>query len=287
MATPGHDPSSSGSSAPQTPQLSSPRSSIDASKSPRLGASNLHIQNPSSAAQHRQSFGDLRYPPSPRSTRQSSVSSIAIQDLIDNPPHRTAPDARFAHRDWRTIRVAELSSPEDLKFIDINANVEEATNLLIDSGAPVLLLRDSQSTAPVVGTFDYNALNAYLLTAVGIAQPSEENAEKFAKMAQSAGAGKPIPLRDVRDIGRKDPVTFLPESANLTKAIETFGRGVHRVLIAREGVEGNIEVTGLLSQTRLMRFLWDNGRNFPLIEQLYSQYLRDLKIGSNSPISIK
>ena len=139
----------------------------------------------------------------------------------------------------------------------------------------------------MVGTFDYNALNAYLLTAVGIAQPSEKNAEKFANMAQNAGQGKPITLRDVRDIGRKDGATFLPESASLTKAIETFGRGVHRVLVAREGSEGKVEVTGLLSQTRLMRFLWENGRNFPVIDQLYSQYLRDLKIGSNIPISIK
>ena len=131
MATPGRDPSSSTSPTTQTPQLSSPRGSMDVSRSPRLGQSNLnlHIQNPSSAAQHRQSFGDLRYPPSPRSARQSSVSSIAIQDLIDNPPQRTTPDARFANRDWRTIRVAELSSPEDLKFIDIDASVEEATSV--------------------------------------------------------------------------------------------------------------------------------------------------------------
>lgn len=158
---------------------------------------------------------------------------------------------------------------------------------MIESGAPVLLLRDTKSTAPVVGTFDYNALNAYLLTAVGIAQPSEENVEKFAQLARQTGGGKSIPLRDVRHIGRKDPITFLPESANLAKAIETFGQGVHRVLIAREGINGNVEVTGLLSQTRLTRFLWENGRNFPIIEQLYSQYLRDLKIGSNTPIAIK
>lgn len=129
MATPGRDTSSSTSPTMQTPQLNSSRGSIDASRSPRLGQANLHIQNPSSAAQHRQSFGDLRYPPSPRSTRQPSISSIAVQDLIDNPPHRTTPDSRFANRDWRTIRVAELSSPGDLKFIDINASVEEATNV--------------------------------------------------------------------------------------------------------------------------------------------------------------
>lgn len=214
------------------------------------------------------------------------MSSIAVQELIDNPPHRTTADARFTNRDWRTIRVGELTSPEDLKFIDIDASVEEAINLLISSGVPVLLLTDPKSPAPVVGTLDYNVLNAYLLTAVGIAQPGDDHVERFAKLAQKAGKGEPIPLRDIRDIGRKDPVMFLPESANLTKAIETFGKGVHRVLVAREGQDGKIEVTGLLSQTRLMRFLWENGRNFPAIEQLYSQYLRDLKIGSNNPISI-
>jgi len=129
MATTGRDNSSSGSPTMQTPQLSSSRGSIDASRSPRLGQSTLNIQNPSSAAQHRQSYNDLRYPPSPRSTRQPSISSIAVQDLIDNPPHRTTPDSRFANRDWRTIHVAELSSPDDLKFIDIDASVEEATNV--------------------------------------------------------------------------------------------------------------------------------------------------------------
>ena len=111
--------------------------------------------------------------------------------------------------------------------------------------------------------------------------------EKYEVLGRMASEGKPIPLRHIRDLGRRDPVTFLPESANLSKAIETFGKGVHRVLVAKEGQDGNIEVTGLLSQTRLMRFLWENGRNFPVIDQLYSQYLRDLKIGSNSPISIK
>ena len=151
----------------------------------------------------------------------------------------------------------------------------------------MLLLTDTKSPAPVVGTFDYNALNAYLLTAVGIAQPTEEHEERFKRLAELASQGKPIPLRAIRDIGRRDPVTFLPESASLTKAIETFGKGVHRVLVAKEGHEGRIEVTGLLSQTRLMRFLWENGRQFPVIDQLYSQYLRDLKIGSNTPISIK
>lgn len=134
MAAPLREQSSASGS--QTPQLSSSRSSLDASRSPRLGQAGLHIQNPSSAAQHRQSFGDTRYPPSPRSTRHSSISSIAVQDLIDNPPHHTAPDPRFANRDWRTIRVGELTSPEDLRFIDVDASVEEATNVGAEEACP-------------------------------------------------------------------------------------------------------------------------------------------------------
>lgn len=102
---------------------------MDASRSPRLSQPSLHIQNPSNATQHRQSFSDARYPPSPRTTRQPSVSSQAVQELIDNPPQRAAPDARFANRDWKTIRVGELTSPEDLKFVDIDTSVEEATNV--------------------------------------------------------------------------------------------------------------------------------------------------------------
>lgn len=148
-------------------------------------------------------------------------------------------------------------------------------------------MQDPKSNDPVVDTFDYTSLNAYLLTAVGIAQPPEEHAEWFAGLAQRAAEGKPIPLRDVHNLGRRDPLTYLPESANLTRAIETFGQGVHRVMVAREGEGGKVEVVGLLSQTRLMRFLWRHGRNFAGIDQLYPQYLRDLKIGSNSPISIK
>lgn len=69
----------------------------------------------------------------------------------------------------------------------------------------------------MAGIFDYNTLNAYLLTAIGIAQPNEEHRARYESMAKKAAEGKPIPLRDIRDLGRKDPVTFLPESANLSR----------------------------------------------------------------------
>lgn len=99
------------------------------SSSPHSGQSALRLTNPSSASEkHRQSFSELRYPPSPRSHRQPSLPSLAVQELIDNPPP-TNPDPKFAGRDWRTIKISELTSAKDLRFVEVNTPVEIATNV--------------------------------------------------------------------------------------------------------------------------------------------------------------
>ena len=82
-------------------------------------------------APHRQSFSEsLRgLPPSPRAQRQLSLSQIAVQDLIDNPPGRNQPDPTFAGRDWRDVKVHELVNPDDFKFVDVDTGIEDATNV--------------------------------------------------------------------------------------------------------------------------------------------------------------
>jgi CBS domain len=119
---------------------------------------------------------------------------------------------------------------------------------------------------------------------VGLAQPDEEQVEDFRELANKARSGKEIPLKDIKDLGRKDPLLQLPHTANLIQAIETFGGGVHRVVVVKEGTD---DVVGILSQSRLVKFLWENGRSFPVIDQLYHQCLRDLKLGSQQVVSIK
>lgn len=146
----------------------------------------------------------------------------------------------------------------------------------------MLLIQDGPDT-PVVGTFDYRDLNAYLLMVVGLAEPDEEHIADFAQLAQTAREGKAIPLRSIKDWGKKEPLTFLPGSSDLVKAIDVFGKGLHRIVV----IDESGKVTGLLSQSRLIRFLWENGRHFPVLEHLNACYLRDLKIGSNNVISIK
>ena len=78
---------------------------------------------------------------------------------------------------------------------------------------------------------------------------------------------------------------ILPHTAKLTKAIEAFGSGVHRLIIVREWTN---EVVGVLSQFKVVKFLWENGKSFPVIDQVCPQMIKDMNIGSQtSLVSIK
>jgi hypothetical protein len=44
---------------------------------------------------------------------------------------------------------------------------------------------------------------------------------------------------------------------------------------------------GILSQLKLVNFLWENANSFPTLDQLYPAILRDLAIGTFEAISIK
>ncbi|KAL2828741.1 hypothetical protein BDW59DRAFT_142954 [Aspergillus cavernicola] len=265
--------------------VTSPRSSMD-SRPPSVGGRTPRLPHVSSNHQHRQSFSDsLRAAPgSPRARRQPSLTHAAIQSLIDNPPAPSQVNPAFVDRDWREISIGELVSPDDLKFVDLDTGIEEATNILIDSGVPVLLVREKPENKTAVGTFDYNDLNTYLLLAAGLTRPDEELLPAYEELARKAHEEIPIPMEDVKELGRKEPLTTLPASASVMTAVETFGGGVHRVVVVDERRDN--EVVGIFSQFRLVKFLWENGRCFPVLDQLYPQSLRDLKIGSHSVISI-
>ena len=160
----------------------------------------------------------------------------------------------------------------------------DTIQLLIDSGAQVLLIRTTSTEKSAIGTFDYRDLNQYLLFATGSLQPREDHLAFFQELAKKAQQGHKIPLKDAKNLGTKEAFVTLPHTANLTKAVETFGGGVHRIIIVKEGTT---KVTGILSQLRLVKFLWENGQSFPSIDQLYPQAVRDLGIGSQQVISIK
>ena len=115
------------------------RSSTESPRSPPHRNPSLRLGSmPSAASRDRQSFSEsLRgVPPSPRAQRQPSLTQAAVQELIDNPPTRHVADPLFAGRDWRSISVAELVSPEDLRFVEADTGIEAATNVCPMSSWP-------------------------------------------------------------------------------------------------------------------------------------------------------
>lgn len=88
-------------------------------------------QQTSPGHSHRPSFTEqLRgMPPSPRGTRQLSMSEAQIRDLMNNPPMAGSADPKFAGRDWQHIAVGELVQPEDLRWVEVDTGVEDATNV--------------------------------------------------------------------------------------------------------------------------------------------------------------
>lgn len=117
-----------------------------------------------------------------------------------------------------------------------------------------------------------------------MANPEEDQREKWTDLAKRATAQEPIPLREAVTIAKKSPLVTLSESEDLSKAIEIFGSGIHRIIICKEGTE---EVVGILSQLKLVNFLWQNANSFPTLDRLYPMVLRDLGVGTVQAISIK
>lgn len=224
----------------------------------------------------------------PQSPGQRSVSQQALQDLINNPPIgvQDPEDAKFAGRDWRSIKVGEIIAPEEVRFVQVDTSVEEATRVLTRSGAPnVVLIRAKPDTRDAIGAFDYDDLIAYLLLVTQLALPADADDQEIADVLQRARTHQPIPLTDITYLlGRKEPPAFLEHTDTLTKAVEIFGSGFHRIIVRKQGTT---EVVGILSQLRLVRFFWENVKSFGVVEGLNARTLRELDIHSHQVVSIK
>lgn len=79
---------------------------------------------------HRSSFAEnMRgIPASPRASRQPSFSQQALQDLLNNPPTKGG-DPKFQGRDWRSVKVGEIVDEGQVRFVEYDTSVEEATNV--------------------------------------------------------------------------------------------------------------------------------------------------------------
>ena len=148
----------------------------------------------------------------------------------------------------------------------------------------MVLVRKSPNDLNACDSFDYNDLNAYLLVVLGLANPTEDQIQTYTEIAKKAREGTTIPLKDTRFLAKKAPLVTLSETQDLSQAIEIFAGGVHRILVVNEGTD---TVVGVLSQWTVVKFLWDNGSSFPVIDQLYAMILRVLNVGTHQAIAIK
>lgn len=170
---------------------------------------------------------------------------------------------------WASIPLGTLIETNKLIFVPGSLSVEEAFNTLV---------RNQLNSIPVEAfpgdmdclTFDYNDLNSYLLLVLNKIQVNNQ------KVTEECQNGKPVPVGEVVKLTPKNPFYKLPETETLITVMKILGSGVHRVAIC------NPEMTfvkGILSQRRLIKYLWDNSENFASLETLFNYSLQDLQVG--------
>ncbi|KAK9248334.1 hypothetical protein V1506DRAFT_529658 [Lipomyces tetrasporus] len=228
-----------------------------------------------------------RSPSSPNTTR-GRARSTSIADLLATPPPvKPDPAGRPpVAEDWQTVKLGSLVQNDKLVSITGDIAVEAAYDELIQhnfTSLPVLITPGIDVTQ--AESFDYSDISALLLLVMGHLKPQSGSvvSDELEEMVHKARAGFDVPVSFVLGLSPKDPFLTLQESETVLTAVEYFGRGVHRLLVTDDAER---EVKGLLSQRRLVTYLWDNARRFPSLEPLFQMSLQELGIGSNSVISI-
>lgn len=103
---------------------------------PQRTLSQTSLHKASHVSTHRQSFAEnLRNAPgSPRAQRHPSFTQAAVQELLNHPPAAVKhSNPRFAGRDWCDISVNELVAQDDVKWVNLDSSVEEASMVCVVS----------------------------------------------------------------------------------------------------------------------------------------------------------
>ena len=192
--------------------------------------------------------------------------------------------------DWSEIPLAVLAEPSKLITIHSGYSVQQAFETLVEHGltsTPVSLSKTESSDLTNCLTFDYGDLNTYLLLVVNRINASDlgevgYSTQEITNVINAAKRGEQVPVDFIIRLYPKNDFMRLSELDTLYHATEIFGKGIHRVAI----VNAADEVIGILSQRRLIRYIWENARRFSSLEPYLSTSLQDLKIGSSDPVFI-
>ncbi|GAV26964.1 hypothetical protein PMKS-000425 [Pichia membranifaciens] len=191
-----------------------------------------------------------------------------------------------ASLEWQDIKLSELVEKNKLIVINSTVSVEQAFDTLVTNGLTSVPVEEFPDDLNCL-TFDYTDLNAYLLLVLNkirienLKNIDYSPKQDIPKLIKKAQVGEQVPVSFVIRLTNKNPFIKLTETDTLSSVVEILGTGVHRVAIINEN-----KLSGILSQRRLVKFLWDNARRFPSMEPLLSSSISTLHIGSQNPISI-
>lgn len=202
--------------------------------------------------------------------------------------------------DWTEIPLSELTSLNKLILINNSYSIQDAFKTL-DSNSltsvPVLINPTSPQDLTNCLTFDYSDLNTYLLlimNKITLAQLAtnelysdkdpREKQEIIANLIAKAKRGEPVPVDFIVKLHPKNPFLKFLELDTLFKIVEAMGNGQHRIAI--HNPRKPEEITGILSQRRLIKYMWENARRFPGLQLIFNLTLQELKIGLTTPITI-
>lgn len=189
-----------------------------------------------------------------------------------------------AGREWGAVKLSELVQRENLVSVTEDTTVEKAFETLSKNKFTSLPIKAKADDTFISDTFDYADLNAYLLMVMCLTEPVNSDDETLAYVEKARAGGSGVPVKFAAHLGAKNELHVLKSNSTIIEAVEILGRGVHRVAIA-DAQDANVTV-GVLSQRRLIRFIWENGRQFKSLEPFFQMKLTDLGIGPKDVVSI-
>lgn len=201
--------------------------------------------------------------------------------------------------DWCDIPLHDLAESNKLISINSDYSIQKAYETLINHDLTSLpILNDLEDLSNCL-TFDYSDLNTYLLlimnkinlndlSLIDIDNDDKSPQDKLnyvINIINKAKRGEEVPVDFIIKLHPKNPFLKFDCNDNLLKAMEALGNGVHRVAITNK-IDNKENIIGILSQRRLIKYMWENARRFPSLDFYLNSTLQDLKIGSNNPITI-
>ncbi|CAG8487274.1 5417_t:CDS:2 [Ambispora leptoticha] len=210
--------------------------------------------------------------PSP-SSRRSTISGDEDQ------AHREG--ITTESKDWTTIKVIDLVIDQNVIIVDGDTPIEEACDILI---------KNNISSAPVydahvknfIGMFDWADVMSYLLIVLkkkNIKEQQQKSEEQltseFRDLIKLAIQCQPVPVKLASDLSNKNPFYSVIPETSLFQVVELFGSGTHRVAVV--DADGNLK--GILTQSTVINYLYQNVTHFPQIEGIFPKTVRELGIG--------